>query len=61
MALNSYCCWLSQKFTLPLWLVLVEIKFDKLSGSVVSISLRKYLFVIISDQIGSDVNIQLEK
>jgi hypothetical protein len=46
---------------LLLWLVLVEIKFDKLSSSIVSLSLRKYLFVIISDQIGSDVKIQLEK
>jgi hypothetical protein len=46
---------------LPLWLVLVEIKFDKLSSSIFSLSLRKSLFVVISDQIGSDVKIQLEK
>jgi hypothetical protein len=44
---------------LPLWLVLVKIKFDKLSISIVSLSLRKCLFVIISDQIRSDVKIQL--
>jgi hypothetical protein len=46
---------------LPLWLVLVKIKVDKLSSSIVSLSLRKSLFVIVSDQIGSDVKIQLEK
>jgi hypothetical protein len=44
-----------------MWLVLIEIKFDKLSSSIVSLSLRKCLFVIISDQIGFDVKIQLEK
>jgi hypothetical protein len=46
---------------LPLWLVLVEIKFDKLSSSIVRLSLRKDLFVVIFDQIGSDIKIQLEK
>jgi hypothetical protein len=46
---------------LPLWLVLIKIKSDKLSSSIVSLSLRKGLFVVISDQIGSDVKIQLEK
>jgi hypothetical protein len=46
---------------LPLWLVLVKIKVDKLSSSIVSLSLRKGLFVVISDQIEFDVKIQLEK
>jgi hypothetical protein len=46
---------------LPLWLVLVKIKVDKSWSSIVSLSLRKGLFVIISDQIESDVKIQLEK
>jgi hypothetical protein len=46
---------------IPLWLVLVEIKVDKLWSSIVSLSLRKCLFVVISDQIESDVKIQLEK
>jgi hypothetical protein len=46
---------------LSVWLVLVEIKIDKLSSSIVSLSLRKGLLAVISDQIQSDVKIQLEK